>query len=101
MSWENIIKKGNWPMGTPSEQKKKLGYVMFDEFGRDADERGEFSETPDERKKEDLLDYIEDIEIRTRKIKRYLDKDNLERAKRLFQMIMEESGDAIEVIDEK
>ena len=101
MSWEDTIKKGSWPMGTPSEQKKKFGYVMFDEFGRDADERGEFSATPDERKKEDLLDYIKDIEIRTRKIKRYLDKDDLERAKRLFQMIMEESEDAIEVIDEK
>jgi len=107
MTWKEAIKKeekppkGTWPMGTPREQKKTLGYVMFDEFGRDADERGELSPSGDEKKKKELLDYIKDIEMRTHKIKTYLDKDNLERAKRLFQMIMEESEDAIEVIDEK
>ena len=89
-------------MGTPSEQEKEFGFVMFDEFGRDADERGELTpkQTPAEKAKKELLDYADEIEGRIKRTRIYIGKDNLERVKKQFQMLKETSEDAIEVIEE-
>lgn len=95
--------KGTWPMGTPSEQEKEFGFVMFDEFGRDADERGELTpkQTPAEKAKKELLDYADEIEGRAKRTRKlYINKDDLEGAKKQFQMLKETSEDAIEVIEE-
>lgn len=95
--------KGTWPMGTPSQQEKEFGFVMFDEFGRDADERGELTpkQTPAEKAKKELLDYVDEIEGRAKRTRKlYIGKDNLEGAKKQFQMLREASEDAIGLIEE-
>jgi hypothetical protein len=101
--------KGRWPMGTQSEQKKEFGEVMFDEFGRDADERGELSLTPEEFKHKEILKYVNDIDRYFSRLKGIVDVPHdkvaaagfdIERAKKVFLHIKEISEDAIEVIKE-
>ena len=118
MSWKDAIKKeeekpkGTWPMGTSSQQKKEFGEVMLDEYGRDADERGELSPSGDEKKKKELLDYIKEIESKTTYVKKALEQSNTENLhrvlrgggtyfKRRFQHIKEISEDVIEILDDK
>ncbi len=113
MSWKEEVKKeenprkGTWPFGTPSQQKKEFGEVMFDEFGRDADERGE-GETHTHKvsahimKKKELLEYIEEIEDKITYVKRSLEKTLQYHPllTRRFEHIKQISEDAIEVIKE-
>ena len=106
MTWKEEIKKeekppkGTWPMGTPSHQKKEFGEVMFDEFGRDADERGELSPSGDEKKKKELLDYLEEIEVKIAYTKKSLEQGKIKRVLMRFEQIKQISEDAIEVIKE-
>tara|TARA_R110002051_G_scaffold271681_1_gene332194 strand:- start:292 stop:612 length:321 start_codon:yes stop_codon:yes gene_type:complete len=106
MSWKDAIKKeeekpkGTWPMGTSSQQKKEFGEVMFDEYGRDADERGELSPSGDEKKKKELLEYLEEIEGKIAHTKRSLEQGDTKRVLLRFKQFKAISEDAIEVIKE-
>ena len=88
-------------MGTPSQQEKEFGFVMFDEFGRDADERGELSSNQNEGRIKFIEELAEEIEGRAKRTRKlYINKDNLEGAKKQFQMLREASEDAIGLIEE-
>ena len=105
MSWTNILKnefegKGTYPMGTPSQQKSRYGQDMLDEHGRDADERGELSPSGDEKKKKELLEYLEEIEGKIAHTKRSLEQGDTKRVLLRFKQFKAISEDAIEVIKE-